>query len=560
MRENREARRSPVRADDAPSGWVAGWQVGVGAGREGKALSRKPEMNDRRESDGRVVPAKLANKAGRPAAEPVEGRRLDEGNTGQQNAFRTQSREGCASSALDRVRRVARKDRDARFTALLHHVDVDRLRAAYRALSPRAAAGVDEVTWQEYGQDLEVNLRDLHARVHRGAYRAKPSRRVFIPRADGRLRPLGVAALEDKIVQRAVVEILNAVYEADFLGFSYGFRPGRGPHDALDALVVGIERKKVNWVLDADFRDFFTNLDHSWLVRFLEHRIADARVLRLIQKWLKAGVIEDGTWSASEQGSPQGATISPLLANVYLHYVFDLWVQQWRKRHARGDVLIVRYADDVVLGFQHRSDAERFERDLAQRLATFRFGAECREDAPDPLRAVRRPAAQGAGPRPPGDVPVLGLHALLHHDQGRTLPGAAKDDLEANGGQAARGQSLADATTPLAPGGTGTLARERGARSPRLLRRARQHPPSGGLPGRGRATLVRGAPAPRPATPPQLAADAPPRGTMAPSRPHHPPLARRAIPRSHPSQEPSALAAHAGICAGGRPQGRSLPR
>jgi RNA-directed DNA polymerase len=374
MRENREARWSPVRADDAPPGWVAGWQVGVGTGREGKAFSRKPEMNDRRESDSRVVPAKLANKVERSAAEPVEGRRLDEGNTGQQNAFRTQSREGCASSALERVRRVARKDRDARFTALLHHVDVDRLRAGYRALSPRAAAGVDEVTWQDYGQDLEANLRDLHARVQRGAYRAKPSRRVFIPKADGRLRPLGVAALEDKIVQRAVVEVLNAIYEADFLGFSYGFRPGRGPHDALDALVVGIERKRVNWVLDADFRDFFTSLDHAWLVRFLEHRIADTRVLRLIQKWLKAGVIEDGAWSASEEGSPQGATISPLLANVYLHYVFDLWAQQWRKRHARGDVLIVRYADDVVLGFQHRSDAERFQRDLAQRLATFRLG------------------------------------------------------------------------------------------------------------------------------------------------------------------------------------------
>jgi RNA-directed DNA polymerase len=374
MRENREARWSPVRAGDAPPGWVAGWRVGVGAGREGKAFSRKPEMNDRRESDGRVVPAKLANKVERSAAEPVEGRRLDEGNTGQQNAFRTQSREGCASSALERVRRVARKDRDARFTALLHHVDVDRLRAGYRALSPRAAAGVDEVTWQDYGQDLEANLRDLHARVQRGAYRAKPSRRVFIPKADGRLRPLGVAALEDKIVQRAVVEVLNAIYEADFLGFSYGFRPGRGPHDALDALVVGIERKRVNWVLDADFRDFFTSLDHAWLVRFLEHRIADTRVLRLIQKWLKAGVIEDGAWSASEEGSPQGATISPLLANVYLHYVFDLWAQQWRKRHARGDVLIVRYADDVVLGFQHRSDAERFQRDLAQRLATFRLG------------------------------------------------------------------------------------------------------------------------------------------------------------------------------------------
>ncbi len=374
MRENREARRSPVGVDDAPPNVGRGVGGRRRAGREGKAMSREPEVNDRRESDSCVVPAKLANKSERSAAEPVEGRRLDEGNTGQQNAPRTQSREVCASSALERVRRVATKDSDARFTALLHHVDVDRLRAAYRALSPRAAAGVDEVTWQDYGQDLEANLRDLHARVHRGAYRAKPSRRVYIPKADGRLRPLGIAALEDKIVQRAVVEVLNAIYEADFLGFSYGFRPGRGPHDALDALVVGIERKKVNWVLDADFRDFFTSLDHSWLVTFLEHRIADTRLLRLIQKWLKAGVVEDGAWSASEEGSPQGATISPLLANVYLHYVFDLWAQQWRKRHARGDVLIVRYADDVVLGFQHRADAEQFQRDLAQRLAKFRLG------------------------------------------------------------------------------------------------------------------------------------------------------------------------------------------
>ncbi len=374
MRENREARWSPVGVDDAPPSWIAGWRVDARAGREGKAVGRKPEMNDRRESDSCVVPAKPANKAGVPAAELVEGRRLDEGNTGQQNALRTQSREGRVSSALDRVRRVAMKDRDARFTALLHHVNVDRLRAAYRALSPTAAAGVDEVTWQDYGNDLEGNLRDLHARVQRGAYRAKPSRRVYIAKADGRLRPLGVAALEDKIVQRAVVEVLNAVYEADFLGFSYGFRPGRGPHDALDALAVGTERKKVNWVLDADFRDFFTSLDHSWLVRFLEHRIADKRVLRLILKWLRAGVVEDGAWSASEEGSPQGATISPLLANVYLHYVFDLWAQQWRRRYARGDVLIVRYADDVVLGFQHRSDAERFQRDLAQRLAKFRLG------------------------------------------------------------------------------------------------------------------------------------------------------------------------------------------
>jgi len=328
-------------------------------------------MNDRRDSDSRVVPAKPANKAEESAAELVEGRRLDKGNAVQQNACRTQSRDVGASSALDRVRQVAAKDRDARFTALLHHVGVDRLRGAYRALSPKAAAGVDGETWESYGQNLEENLRDLHGRVQRGAYRAKPSRRVYIPKADGRLRPLGIAALEDKIVQRAVVEVLNAIYETDFLGFSYGFRPGRGPHDALDALTVAIENRKVNWVLDLDFRDFFTSLDHSWLVEFLEHRIADQRVLRLIQKWLRAGVIEDGRWTASEEGAPQGATVSPLLANVYLHYAFDQWVQQWRTRHARGEVIAVRYADDAVLGFQHQSDAERFRQDLEQQLARF---------------------------------------------------------------------------------------------------------------------------------------------------------------------------------------------
>jgi RNA-directed DNA polymerase len=392
MRENREARWSPVGADDAPPRWIAGSQVGVRTGREGKASGRKPSMNGRRESDSRVVPAKLANNAGRPAAEPVEGRRLDKGNTDQQTAPRTQSRDHGASRALDRVRQVASRDRDARFTARLHHVGVDRLRAAYRALSPNAAAGVDAVTWESYGQDLEVRLRDLHDRVQRGAYRAKPSRRVYIPKADGRLRPLGIAALEDKIVQRAVVEVLNAIYETDFLGFSYGFRPGRGPHDALDALVVGIERQKVNWVLDADIRDFFTSLDHLWLEKFLKHRIADRRVLRLIQKWLRAGVIEAGAWSASERGSPQGATVSPLLANVYLHYVFDLWAQQWRRRHARGEVIIVRYADDVVLGFQHQSDAERFRKDLADRLA--RFGLSLNADKTRLIRFGRYAAQQ----------------------------------------------------------------------------------------------------------------------------------------------------------------------
>ena len=233
------------------------------------------------------------------------------------------------------MRRVARKDKDVRFTALLHHVDVDRLRAAYFALRPKAAPGVDGVTWHDYGLDLEENLRDLHARVHRGSYRAKPSRRTFIPKPDGRQRPLGVAALEDKILQRAVVEVLNAIYEQDFVGFSYGFRPGRSPHHALDALATGILRQRVSWVLDADFRDYFSSLDHQWLERFLEHRIADRRVLRLIQKWLTAGVIEDGSWTAFDEGVPQGASVSPLLANVYLHYVFDLWAHQWRTARAR---------------------------------------------------------------------------------------------------------------------------------------------------------------------------------------------------------------------------------
>jgi RNA-directed DNA polymerase len=275
------------------------------------------------------------------------------------------------SSELDRVRQVARKDKDARFTALLHHVTIDRLEAAYRAIRPGAAPGVDGVTWKDYGQDLEANLRDLYARVHRGAYRAKPSRRVYIPKPDGRQRPLGVASLEDKILQRAVAEVLNAIFECDFLGFSYGFRPGRSPHDALDALAVGIEKRRVNWILDADIRDYFSKLDHSWLEKFLEHRIADRRVLRLIQKWLRAGVIEDEDWSETVEGTPQGASISTLIANVYLHYVFDLWVHQWRGRHARGEMIVVRFADDAVMGFEHRDDAERFLADLRDRFAKF---------------------------------------------------------------------------------------------------------------------------------------------------------------------------------------------
>ena len=326
-------------------------------------------MHDREKSDGLVVPVKPPNNAQGGAAEVVEGSGPAKGNTASKTRPGLSAGES-ALSALDRVRRVAATDKEARFTALLHHVDVDRLRAAYGALEPKAAPGVDGVTWEDYGEDLEANLRDLHARVHRGAYRARPSRRAYIPKPDGRLRPLGISALEDKILQRAVVEVLNAIYEADFLGFSYGFRPGRSPHHALDALAVGIKRK-VSWVLDLDFRDYFSRLDHQWLERFLEHRIADKRVLRLIQKWMAAGVIEDGSWTAFDEGVPQGASVSPLLANVYAHYVFDLWAHQWRRRHARGQVVIVRFADDAVVGFEYREDAERFHADLRRRLAKF---------------------------------------------------------------------------------------------------------------------------------------------------------------------------------------------
>ena len=339
-------------------------------------------MNERGKSDNLVVPAKPPNNAGGPVAEVVEGRGLAEGNTDSSTrAGRSAGQR--VPGGLERVREVARRDKDARFTALLHHVDLDRLWAAYAGINPKAAPGIDQVTWNAYGQDLRANLEDLLRRVRSGAYRASPSRRVYIPKPDGRQRPLGIAVLEDKILQRAVVEVLNAVYEEDFLGFSYGFRPGRGPHDALDALAVGITERKVNWILDADISDFFTRLDHSWLEKFLEHRIADKRVLRLIRKWLAAGVVEDGNWSETVEGSPQGASVSPLLANVYLHYVFDLWVRHWRRRRAQGDVIVVRFADDFVVGFQYLGDAKRFLADLRERFAKFNL-----ELHPDKTRLI----------------------------------------------------------------------------------------------------------------------------------------------------------------------------
>jgi group II intron reverse transcriptase/maturase len=349
-------------------------------GRSEKGNAQSSDTHVRGESDGSIVPKNPSNKGeGRwldcshPEAQPAErgeGREPIKGNAHQTAATRTQSRT-VASNGLAGVRRRARSDKRARFTALLHHVTVNLLRDSFLALKRQAAPGVDGITWEQYEVDLESRLRDLHGRVHRGAYRAQPSRRTYIPKADGRLRPLGIAALEDKIVQQAVVMVLNSIYEEDFLGFSYGFRPGKSQHDALDSLWMALMGKKVNWVLDADIRGFFDNLRHEWLEKFIEHRVGDPRILRLIRKWLKAGVMEDGKWSGTNVGTPQGAVASPLLANVYLHYVLDLWVQQWRGRHARGDVVIVRYADDFVMGFQHRDEAERFLKDLRERFAKF---------------------------------------------------------------------------------------------------------------------------------------------------------------------------------------------
>ena len=368
-------------------------------------------MHGRGKSDSPVVPGKSQNNIEEPMADAMEGRGLAKENPREQNASRTQSRSGGgAPSALERIREAAQKDEKQRFTSLLHHVvDPERLRAAFQALQHTAAAGVDGETWQHYAQNLEANLQDLAERLKRGAYRAKPVRRAYIPKADGRQRPLGVPALEDKLVQRAVVEVLNAIYETDFVGYSYGFRPGRSPHDALDALAVAIQTEEVNWVLDADIRSFFDTLQHDWLVKFIEHRIGDPRIVRLIQKWLNAGVLEDGERIRSEVGTVQGGSISPLLANVYLHYVFDLWVWQWRKKQARGDLVVVRFADDFVVGFEHREDAERFLLELRARFA--QFGLELHPDKTRLLpfgRKVHREWRDGQGPKP-GTFNFLGF-------------------------------------------------------------------------------------------------------------------------------------------------------
>jgi len=347
-------------------------------------------------------------------AESVEGRGVAEGNPNQDATSRMQGRSD-VPQALERVRQAAKRDKELRFTALLHHVyTIEALMEAYFTLKREAAPGVDGVTWKDYGEHLLENLQNLAERLKRGAYQAMPGRRVYIPKADGRQRPLGVIALEDKLVQKATTRVLNAIYETDFLGFSYGFRPGRSQHDALDALYVGQLKKKVNWVLDADIRGFFDAIDREWLMRFIKHRIADRRIHRLIQKWLKAGVLEDGEVRQTDRGTVQGGSISPLLANIYLHYALDLWVQQWRTRHAKGDVIIVRYADDFIVGFQHKHEAEQFLSALKERLAKFKL-----ELHPDKTRliefgprAAKNRAAQGMGK--PETFDFLGFTHICH--------------------------------------------------------------------------------------------------------------------------------------------------
>src|SRR5262249_3015717 len=399
--------------------------------------SRTMNMHADENSDGVIVPEKRPNKEGLPSAEAVEGRTPPKGNGGETAAART-LRRGTASNGLIAVRRAARQSKSVRFTALLHHISIDLLKQSYVSLERDSAPGIDGVTWQTYGKNLEEKLKDLHDKVHRGSYRAHPARRTYIPKADGSKRPLSILCLEDKIVQQAVATVLEAIYEEDFLGFSYGFRPGRGQHDALDALHVGILRRQVNWVLEADIRGFFDAMAHSWIIRFLEHRIADKRILRLIAKWLKVGIVEDGRRIRGVCGAPQGAVISPILANVYLHYAFDLWVHRWRLTKASGDMIVVRYADDTIVGFQHEHEARTFLDELKGRMGKFELALH-----PDKTRLIRfgRHAVkqrEKLGEGKARNLRLPRLHALLHAvTQMGLVRHRAQDDQEAYASKAA---------------------------------------------------------------------------------------------------------------------------
>jgi RNA-directed DNA polymerase len=507
-------------------------------------------MHGRGKSDSAVVAGKSVNKAEQSAAELMERRAGAKGNADQQTTRRAQNRES-VSQALERIRKVARQRKKERFTALLHHVSVDLLRLAFFELKRNAAVGVDGLTWQDYEADLERRLMDLHARVQRGAYRALPSRRRYIPKPDGGQRPLAVAALEDKIVQRAVVGVLNAIYEGDFLGFSYGFRPKRGQHDALDALVVGITTKKVNFIFDADIRSYFDSVNHAWLIRFLQHRINDPRVIRLIQKWLKAGILENEVVTVSDMGTGQGSVASPLLSNVYLHYVFDLWAERWRRREASGDMIIVRYADDIIVGFEYQTDARRFWDAMRERLEEYSLSLH-----PDKTRliefgrfAVDQRARRGLGK--PETFKFLGftficgrsrrgrfvLKRKSRGDRMRTKLKEIKEEMRRR-----RHQPVSEQGKWLQQVVAGFFEYHAVPTNSRALRRFRHH-----VTDLWRRSLQRRSQKDRITWHriKKLADDFLPQARVL-----HPwPLARFAV--KHPRWEPSALIGHARICAGG---------
>ena len=463
----------------SPGPGRSSFRPGSRTGAAEERMIPKPTMDGMKKSDEAVVPMKAANKGAQTPAESPEGRASTKGNSRDQSTYRTQGR-GSVSQAVKRIRQAATRKPQEKLTALLHHITTDALRCAFYGLKQTATAGVDGLVWKEYEDGLEERLLDLHGRVHSGAYRALPSRRVAIPKPDGGTRPLGIAALEDKIVQKAVVDvILTPIYEPEFLGFSYGFRPGRGAHDALDALAFGIERRKVNWLVDADIRAFFDRLSRDHLLRFLEHRIGDRRVLRLITKWLNAGVMENGEWKDDLQGTPQGAVVSPILANVYLHYVLDLWFQKkWRARKATGDTIIVRYADDFVVGCQRKADAGQFLRDLKERLGQFALDLH-----PDKTRLIEfRPVRDSTPPgcareRRPETFDFLGCHALLPEDEERP---ASVWGAKPIAKRVTRTLETAQGATPRAVARRrprdGAMVGEGGRRLAELLRRSDQLP------------------------------------------------------------------------------------
>lgn len=422
-------------------------------------------MYGEEKSDSLIVAAKQANNP--KGAESVERRSGAKGNVEQPHMRRTQSRESM-SQRLSRVREAAKQRKKERFTALFHLLTVEALEAAFLSLSRKAAAGVDGIRWMDYAGNMKNNITDLHRRLHQGSYRAQPGRRHYIPKADGKQRPLGIASLEDKIVQYALVKILNAVYENDFMGFSYGFRPGRSQHDALDALATGLVRTNVNWVLDADIRQFFDRVSHEWLIRFTEHRIGDRRVIRLIRKWLTAGTSEEGQWRATEEGTPQGAVISPLLANIYLHYVFDLWAHQWRRRYATGNVVMVRYADDIVIGFDKRYDARRFRIAMQRRLREFGLTVHPEKTRLMEFRPLRcrKPCHQGK--RQTRNVQLPRVHAHQRERSQRQVHADTKDPPGSDDGNSESHQRRSAKALALLNPRTGKMAQESGSGIPEL--------------------------------------------------------------------------------------------